>query len=99
MALLNFALLSEINSVVARRPGLERVVLQCSAINAVDSSALESLEAIDQRLRGAGLRLNRSEVKGPVMHRLINTELLRRLSGQVLLTHYQAIYPLAPEVA
>ena len=35
-----------------RRPELAHVVLQCSAINAIDASALESLEAIDQRLRG-----------------------------------------------
>lgn len=87
-----------INDAVAHRPGLEHVVLQCSAINDVDASALESLEAINQRLIGAGMQFHLSEVKGPVMDRLHRTELLHHLSGQVFLTHYQAIQQLSPEV-
>ncbi len=93
------ALEDRINSAVANRPGLEHVVLLCSAINDIDASALESLEAIDQRLRGAGLRLHLSEVKGPVMDRLENTEFLHGLSGQVFLSHYQAVHELSPELA
>ena len=92
------ALEDRINSAVASRPELQHVVLQCSAINDIDASALESLEAIDQRLRGAGLRLHLSEVKGPVMDRLANTEFLQGLSGQVFLSHYQAIQALTPEL-
>lgn len=93
------ALEDRINSEVAKRPGLAHVVLQCSAINDIDASALESLEAIDQRLRDAGLRLHLSEVKGPVMDRLKATEFMRELSGRVFLTHYQAITELAPDLA
>ncbi|MCX2863331.1 sulfate permease [Paucibacter sp. PLA-PC-4] len=93
------ALEDRINSEVAKRPGLAHVVLLCSAINDIDASALESLEAIDQRLRDAGLRLHLSEVKGPVMDRLKATEFIRELSGRVFLTHYQAITELAPELA
>lgn len=93
------ALEDRINNAVAKRPALEHVVLQCSAINDIDASALESLETIDQRLRGAGLRLHLSEVKGPVMDRLKNTEFLQHLSGQVFLTQFQAIHALSPEVA
>ncbi len=93
------ALEDRINNAVASHPGLEHVVLQCSAINDIDASALESLEAIDLRLRGAGLRLHLSEVKGPVMDRLKSTEFLHGLSGRVFLTHYQAIHELSPEVA
>ena len=92
------ALEDRINSAVASRPGLEHVVLQCSAINDIDASALESLEAIDLRLRGAGVRLHLSEVKGPVMDRLNSTEFLHGLSGRVFLTHYQAVHELSPEV-
>jgi SulP family sulfate permease len=93
------ALEDRINNAVASRPDLAHVVLQCSAINDIDASALESLEAIDLRLRGAGLQLHLSEVKGPVMDRLKNTHFLLGLSGQVFLTHYQAIQALSPEVA
>ena len=83
---------------VAAHPALRHVVLQCNAINDIDASALESLEAIDQRLRDAGLCLNLSEVKGPVMDRLQTTDFLKHLSGKVYLTHYQAVSELAPEV-
>lgn len=86
-----------INDAVASRPELAHVVLLCSAINDIDASALESLEAIDERLRAAGVALHLSEVKGPVMDRLQRTALLARLSGRVYLSHYQAVCDLAPE--
>lgn len=85
------ALEDRINDAVASNPKLEHVVLQCSAINAIDASALESLETIDQRLRASGVALHLSEVKGPVMDKLRTTHFLRELSGQVFLTHYQAV--------
>lgn len=87
-----------INDTVAANPQLEHVVLQCSAINDIDASALESLEAIEQRLRDAGIALHLSEVKGPVMDRLQRTEFIGRLSGRVFLTHYQAVAALTPEL-
>jgi SulP family sulfate permease len=87
-----------VNDAVAAHPELRHLVLQCSAINDIDASALESLEAIEQRLRDAGVSLHLSEVKGPVMDRLQTTEFLRHLSGQVFLTHYQAVATLTPNV-
>lgn len=87
-----------VNALVAERPQLKHLVLQCSAINDIDASALESLEAIDQRLGDAGARLHLSEVKGPVMDRLQSTDFLKSLSGKVYLSQYQAISDLAPEV-
>ncbi len=86
-----------INQAVAARPALHHVVLLCSAVNHIDASALESLEAIEARLAGAGIKLHLSEVKGPVMDRLCGTAFFRQLSGRVFLTHYQAIQALAPE--
>ncbi len=85
------ALEDRINEAVAQRPKLQHVVLQCSAINDVDASALESLESITHRLRDAGIRLHLSEVKGPVMDRLQRSEWIGHLSGQVFLTHFQAV--------
>ena len=87
-----------INDAVAAQPLLQHVVLQCSAINSIDASALESLEAIDRRLREAGIALHLSEVKGPVMDRLQTTDFVHDLSGKVFLTHYQAITALTPEL-
>ena len=93
------ALEDRINDAVASRPALKHVVLQCSAINDIDASALESLEAINLRLRDAGVRLHLSEVKGPVMDRLKSTHFLHDLGGEVFLTHHQAIRQLAPDTA
>ena len=81
---------------VAARPAVRDVVLQCSAINEIDASALESLQTIQERLAQAGIRLHLSEVKGPVMDRLQRAGLPAWLSGQVFLSHHQAIETLAP---
>lgn len=75
---------------VADDPALRHLVLVCPAVNQIDASALESLEAINERLQTAGVTLHLSEVKGPVMDRLRGTELLSRLSGEVFLSTYQA---------
>jgi SulP family sulfate permease len=80
---------------VAARPGLRHVVLQCSAVNDIDASALESLETINERLQTSGVQLHLSEVKGPVLDRLQRSHLLAQLSGQVFLTHHQAVMALA----
>ena len=87
-----------VNAEVATRPELKHVLLQCSAVNDIDASAMESLEAIALRLKEAGIALHLSEVKGPVMDKLHRTDFLQHLSGQVFLTNYQAIQVLTPEV-
>lgn len=92
------ALEDRINEEVAGRPALRHVVLLCSAINDIDASALESLEAIEQRLSEAGIALHLSEVKGPVMDRLGRSDFINRLDGRIFLTHYQAITALDPQL-
>ena len=77
---------------------MEHVILQCTAVNEIDLSALEALEAINFRLNEQGLTLNLSEVKGPVMDALKRTDFLDHLSGSVYLTHHQAVEQLKPEV-
>ncbi|MDP1669685.1 SulP family inorganic anion transporter [Phaeovulum sp.] len=66
------------------------VVLMCSAVNEIDLSALESLEAINTRLGEIGVRLHLSEVKGPVMDRLKATDFLAALTGRVFLSQWDA---------
>lgn len=87
-----------INAEVATRPDLEHVLLQCSAVNDIDASALESLESIAARLKDAGIKLHFSEIKGPVMDKLLRSDLLEHLHGPVFLTNYQAIQTLTPEI-
>lgn len=80
-----------IAELVAERPELRHVVLMCSAVNAIDASALESLEEINHRLHDAGITLHLSEVKGPVMDRLKRSNFLDDLTGRVFLSQYEAI--------
>ena len=69
---------------------IRNVVLMFSAVNTVDYSALESLEAINDRLKDMGIGLHLSEVKGPVMDRLKASHLLQHLNGRVFLSQYDA---------
>lgn len=82
---------------VAERPSLRHLVLMASAVNAIDASGLESLEAINHRLADGGIRLHLSEVKGPVMDRLKRSHFLDELSGRVFLSQDQAFAELANE--
>ena len=75
---------------VGRDRQITDVVLMCSAVNAIDLSALESLEAINARLRDMGLTLHLSEVKGPVMDRLERAHFLDELTGEVFLSQHDA---------
>ncbi|MFK7830161.1 MAG: SulP family inorganic anion transporter [Congregibacter sp.] len=75
---------------------LKHIVLQCTAVNAIDLSALETLETVTRRLEEQGILLHLSEVKGPVMDALKKTDFLSRLSGQVFLTQHQACEALKP---
>ena len=76
---------------------IEHVVLMCSAVNEIDFSALESLEAINERLRGIGIKLHLSEVKGPVMDRLERGHFLDELTGEVFLSQFDAWTTLVPK--
>lgn len=76
---------------VSERPELEHVILMCSAVNEIDLSALESLEAVNSRLGELGLKLHLSEVKGPVMDALERSSFLQALTGRIYLSQHQAV--------
>ena len=88
-----------IYALVADAPELEHFVLMCPAVNFIDGTGLESLEAINQRLKDSGVTLHLSEVKGPVMDQLKRSHLLDALTGKVFLSQYDAFATLAPEAA
>ncbi|MCK4860344.1 MAG: sulfate permease [Rhodobacteraceae bacterium] len=89
----------KIYDAVASDDQIEHVVLMCSAVNFIDASALESLEAINERLGHSDVMLHLSEVKGPVMDRLKRSHFLEHLSGRVYLTQYDAVHTINPHVA
>ncbi len=88
-----------INRTVAANPAVRHVILECPAVNTIDASALESLEAINHRLKDGGITLHLSEVKGPVMDRLKRSHLLEELTGKVHLTQYDAVSSINPDLA
>lgn len=75
---------------MATQKTLRHLILMCPAVNHIDASALEALEAINARLQDAGIELHLSEVKGPVTDALRNSDFLQHLSGRIFLSTYQA---------
>lgn len=92
---LTFANAAYLESVVAAevtsRPRLEHVVLVMSSVNAIDSTALETLERQIESLREAGVTVHLSDVKGPVMDRLEETGFLKAMDpGRVFMSAHLA---------
>jgi len=79
-----------VQSRVTEGCSIAHVVLMFSAVNEVDYSALESLEAVNARLRDMGVGLHLSEVKGPVMDRLKRSHLIDDLNGRIFLSQNDA---------
>ena len=70
--------------------GVKNVILMFSAVNDVDFSALESLEAINERLKSLNVGFHLSEVKGPVMDRLSRSRLIDEMNGKIFMSQYDA---------
>lgn len=83
-------LVEQVMALVKKSPETEHVVLQCSAVNEIDASALHALSLINHRLDALGIRFHLSEVKGPVMDRLHKVDFVEQLSGEVFLSQYAA---------
>lgn len=86
-----------IGELIASRPQVRHLVLMCSGVNLIDASALDSLEAIVERLHAAGVQLHLSEVKGPVMDQLRRSSFLEDFGGQVFISQFEALKTLAPQ--
>ena len=77
--------------IVAAQTHLKDVILMCPGVNEIDMSALDSLEAINERLSQLNVKFHFSEIKGPVMDKLNKTEFIKHLTGQIYLSQHQAI--------
>lgn len=56
---------------VTDRPEVRNLLLVCSAVNFIDGSALETLKGLIADLKTRGIEFYMSEVKGPVMDKLL----------------------------
>ncbi len=88
-----------VNDAVAANTAIRHVILECPAVNTIDASALESLEAINHRLNDGGITFHLSEVKGPIMDRLNRSRFLEELTGKVHLTQFDAVSSINPDLA
>jgi SulP family sulfate permease len=61
-----------LNREISDRPTVKSILLVCSAVNLIDASALEVLESLIADLKTIGISFYFSEVKGPVMDKLLN---------------------------
>jgi sulfate permease, SulP family len=71
-------------------PAVRELVLDMSAVNGVDFSALVGLCEFDRSLSERGVRLHLAAIKGPVSDRLGRSPLLLQLRGEVFLSSAHA---------
>jgi len=76
---------------LAKHPEARRVVLLMSPVNRIDLSGLEALQALQDALSARSVRLDLSEVKGPVLDRLRRSHWTRWFRGRVFLSHHQGM--------
>ncbi|HRI79441.1 MAG TPA: sodium-independent anion transporter, partial [Cyclobacteriaceae bacterium] len=88
-----------INEAVAANLKIQHVILECPAVNTIDISGLESLIAINLRLKDGGIMFHLSEIKGPVMDRLKRSHFVDDLTGKIHLSHYDAVFSINPALA
>jgi SulP family sulfate permease len=88
-----------LQSRLAAQPLAQHLLLIMSAVNRIDSTALEMLLSLEQRLAEQGIQLSMAEIKGPVMERLLPTALGKRLEGRIWLSAHEAFLSLAARAA
>ncbi len=86
-----------VNQLLNTNKNMTDLVLLCNGINEIDASGLEVLESINERLNSQCIRFHLSEVKGPVMDRLNRVGFETHLTGQIFLSHYEAMCTLDPQ--
>jgi sulfate permease, SulP family len=62
---------------VSQRPEVFHLVLVGSAVNSIDTSALETLEELATRLKLGGITMHLAAFKGPILDRLHQTHLMQ----------------------
>ena len=80
------AIQARLSSELEKAPDTHDIVLVMSAVNRVDTTAMEVLTDINRELVSRKIRLHLAEVKGPVQDRLVQSPLWKALSGDVHLS-------------
>jgi sulfate permease, SulP family len=80
----------KIESLVAASSDTRAVLLIMSAVNQLDSTALTMLDELEKNLQAKNISLQFAEIKGPVLDRLLNTDLGQRMQDRIFLSTHQA---------
>ncbi|KQV80654.1 sulfate:proton symporter [Massilia sp. Root351] len=67
-------------------PSARHLVLAMTAVSSIDTTALFALSEWNAGMRRRGVALHLAEVKGPVLDRLRQSDLLQQLSGPIFLS-------------
>jgi SulP family sulfate permease len=73
------------------KPNTKHIVLIFTSVSDIDTTALESLESLNQALQTTGKTLHIAEAKGPVLDKLHKTDFLQQLTGQVFFRTEDAV--------
>ena len=79
-----------IEGLLSEDAAVRHVLLICSAVNRIDTTALGVLTKLERSLEARSIEFMLAEVKGPVMDRLRPTELGQRLLNRVFLSVHEA---------
>lgn len=90
---------TRISELVSSHPEVQHFILNCSAVNSIDASGLESLKSINQRLQEAGISLHLTEIKGPIMDSLKKTKFYQDITERIHFTHYDAVHSIDAALA
>ena len=81
---------TNIERLVQEQPQTRCVLLIMSAVNQLDTTALQMLTELDTSLSARGISLQFAEVKGPVLDKLQSSALGRRMRKRIFLSTHQA---------
>jgi SulP family sulfate permease len=90
------AVLRRIEEELGLQGDVRNLVLDLSSVSHIDLTAVEALQRLQAELRERGIELHLAEVRGPVMDRLAQTELPRKLAHRPFLNLHEATGVLVP---
>ena len=90
---------AKIEQLVQEQPKTRCVLLIMSAVNQLDTTALQMLTELEASLSARGIRLQFAEVKGPVLDKLQFSALGQRMRERIFLSTHQAFNAFANQDA
>jgi len=88
---------AKIERLVQEHPDTRCLLLIMSAVNQLDTTALQMLTQLEASLSARGVTLQFAEIKGPVLDKLKSSELGAKMRDRIFLSTHQAFNAFAPQ--